>query len=226
MTDLTARRRTALLGYLGFLALLALATAVQPASYRSTRDYISGLAAMDAAHPWIMVAGFQAAAVGLAAAALVLFRLLPSVPGRIATVLMLVSAAATSVAGFARFDCSRNDAACQAQVTAGMSVHSQIHGHAALFVFLPLILSSFLLGLAVWRSGSPVRGRLALLALGCAVVQLVLIVAVEEQHLAVTGLAQRIAVLVQLGLPTLLAVGRWGFATDRAPAPEPALVGA
>jgi hypothetical protein len=205
----TALRNTAVLGFTGFFALLALATAVQPDSYRSTRDFISGLAAMDAAFPWIMVAGFQAAAIGIAAAAVVLARELRSIPGRIAAVLLWISAFGMVVAGFARFDCSRNDAACRAQVEAGMSWHSHLHGLAAIVVFLPLILAAFFLAAAVWRTRSPYRTRLALTELACGVAGLVLTVAVEEQLIATIGLTQRVDVFLLLGLPTLLAAVRW-----------------
>lgn len=202
-------RRIAVFGFAGYFGLLALATAVQPDSYHSTRDFISGLAAMDAAHPAIMVAGFQVAAIVLIAAAYVLVRDLRSASARIAVTLMAVSAAAMSVAGFARFDCSRNDAACLAQLETGMSWHSHLHGLAALVVFLPLILSSFVLAVALWRSRSPYRRRLAMLALVTGLAELALTVAVEEQLFGTVGLSQRLDVVLLLGLPVLLAAGRW-----------------
>ena len=56
-------------GFFGFAGLMLVATAVQPDSYQWQRDFISGLAAMDAAYPALMILGFQLGAVGLLATA-------------------------------------------------------------------------------------------------------------------------------------------------------------
>jgi hypothetical membrane protein len=211
-------RAVAVAGFVGFVGFVLLATALQPDSYDWTRDYISGLAAMDATFPAVMVAGFQFAAIGVLAAAAVVFRVLPRLSARIAAVLMTVAGAALSVAGFARFDCSRNDAACRAQVEAGMSWHSQLHGRAALFVFLPLILAGVFLAVAVLRTRSPHRVGLGVATALLAVANFALTFAVEEQATGVTGLLQRVLIFTLLGLPLMVAVGRWQFPGDAASA--------
>jgi hypothetical protein len=216
-------QKTTAAGITGFMASVAVATAVQPASYDSFRDYISGLAALDASYPWVMMAGFQFGAVGLVAAALLVYRRLPSIPGRISATLLLVAGVALSVAGFARFDCGHNDAACRAQIEAGMSFHSHLHGLAALVFFLPMVLAAFGLAVAVWRSDSPYRRRLSPTVLLWALVQFAITVSVEEQLVAQVGLLQRLDTLLVLGLPLLVTVGPWGFAAGR-PSRERALV--
>jgi hypothetical protein len=210
----TTARTLAVGGFAGFILFVLIATMLQPGSYRWTRDYISGLAAMDAAYPVVMVAGFQFAAIGVLATAVVVVRVLPRLSARIAAALLLVAGLALSVAGFARFDCSRNDAACRAQVEAGMSWHSQLHGRAALFVFLPLILAGVFLAVAVLRTRSPYRIRLGVAAAVLAAANFGLTFAVEEQATDVTGLLQRVLVFTLLGLPVMVAVGRWRFPGD------------
>ena len=208
-------RALAVGGFAGFVLSVLVATMLQPDSYHWTRDYISGLAAMDAAYPAVMVVGFQFAATGVLATAVVVANVLPRLSARIAAVLLVVAGLALSVAGFARFDCSRNDAACRAQVEVGMSWHSQLHGRAALFVFLPLILAGVFVAVAVLRSRSPYRMRLGVASAVLAVANFGLTFAVEGQATDVTGLLQRLLIFTLLGLPVMVAVGRWGFPADR-----------
>jgi hypothetical protein len=60
----------------------------------------------------------------------------------------MVEAAAMSVAGFARSDCSLADAACDTRLTRGISTSAAMHGLAALFLFLPSIIAAFLVAVA------------------------------------------------------------------------------
>jgi hypothetical protein len=209
----TGLRRAAVVGIAGFFGCAAVATALQPSSYDSFRDYISGLAALDASYPSVMMTGFQLGAVGLISAALLLFRLLPSIAGRIGATLVFIAGAALGVAGFARFDCGHTDAACQAQLEAGMSFQSHLHGLAALLAFLPLVIAGFSLAVAVWRSKSRYRNKLGPLVLLWALSQLALTMTVEEHLVSPVGLLHRLDLLLLLGLPLLVAVGRWGFAS-------------
>lgn len=193
-------RHTAIAGSAGFVAAIAAATAAQPAAYDSTRDLVSGLAAQGAHQPWIMVTGFQLMAVALGAMALAIFQRLRSRSGRVAAVLVMVAAAAMSVAGLARFDCSLSDAACDARLEAGISTSGAIHGLSALFVFLPLIVTAFLLAVAVGR------GRLRAVAIAAGTVALALTIGVEEAGGPVAGLLQRVDLAVLFGLPLLVVL--------------------
>jgi hypothetical protein len=216
-----SRLRLAAGGYAGLLAAAAGATLLQPASYSSARDFISGLAAVDAAHPAVMITGFQIAAIGYLATAILLWSLLRSIPGRITALLLLVAAVATSVAGFAQFDCSLNVPSCITGLDERMSFHSHLHGRAGTFVFCSALLASFTLALAVWRSRLPRRARLAAFVLALAVVQLALNVALNAQLLGWTGMFQRLDVALMQGLPLLVVSGRWWFRTE-APTSAPA----
>lgn len=200
----------AVAGTAGFFAAIAWSTALQPAAYDSTRDFVSGLAGRGASYPGLMMVGFEVMAVALVAIAVGLFGRLRSWSGRVAGALVLVSAAGMAVAGLARFDCTSEDAACEARLADGLSTSGALHGLAALFVFLPLIATSFFLAVAVGRGttlyGVPLRRAAVLVG----VVQLGLTFVVESGVTDLSGLFQRIDLLVLFGTPLLIAFGRWG----------------
>jgi hypothetical protein len=208
-------------GFLGFTGLMLLATAIQPDSYQWQRYFISGLAAMDARYPALMIIGFQCGAAGLLATAWLVARRFRRVSGWLGAGLLVIAGLALSVAGWARFDCGRNDAACQAQIEAGMSWHSELHGHAALFVFLPLILAPFVLAIAILREKGQRRGWWAATAVFAGLADLFLIVTVEGQLTSLTGLWQRLSVLTMLGVPLLIAAAPRMLALRR-PVAQPA----
>ena len=211
-------RLTAVAGFAGFFVAMAVATMLQPEQYSSVRDFISGLAAVDAAHPEVMIAGFQAAAVAYLAIAILAWRTLRSVPGRLTAFLLLVAAVAISVAGFAQFDCSLNLPSCTTGLDERMSWHSHLHGRAGTFVFFSTLVASFTLALAVWRSRFRGRARLGATVLAFAIVQLALTVAMNLQLLGWTGVYQRLDVALMQGLPLLVVSGLRPF---DAALPEP-----
>lgn len=204
-------RLLALTGYFGFFLLMLVATALQPDAYSSVRDFVSGLAAADAAHPRVMIAGFQLAAVSYLAIALLVMRTRRSVSGRLTGLLLLVAAVAISVAGFAQFDCSLNDGVCLAKGDAGLSFEGHVHGRAGTFVFLSTWLAGFTLAAAVWRS------RLRWLVLAGALVQTAATVATNAQLFGWPGLFQRIDIVLMHGLPLLVACGLPPFRPELTP---------
>lgn len=208
-TDDTSRT-IALAGTTGYVAAIVAATAAQPAAYDSTRDLVSGLAGQGAAQPWIMITGFQLMAVALGAMAVTFSGRFRRRSGRAAAVLVGVAAAAMSVAGFARFDCSVFDDACSAALAGGLSPSAAVHGLSALLVFLPLIAAAFLLAVAVGP------GRLRWVAVAAGAASLLLTVAVEEIGGPYAGLLQRVDSVVMFGLPLLVVL-----ATARRRAPVP-----
>jgi hypothetical protein len=197
-------------GTAGFFAAIAWSTALQPATYDSTRDLVSGLAGRGASYPGLMMFGFEVMAVALVAIAVGLFGRFHAWSGRVAGVLVLVSAAGMAVAGLARFDCTMQDAACEARLADGLSTSGALHGLAALFVFLPLIAATFLLAVAAGRDttlyGVPLRRAAVLIG----VVQLGLTFVVESGVTGFSGLFQRIDLVLLFGTPLLVAFGRWG----------------
>ena len=146
--------------------------------------------------------------------------------GWLAAGLLVIAGLALSVAGWARFDCGRNDAGCLAQIQAGMSWHSQLHGRAALFVFLPLILVPFVLAVAILRAKGERRGWWAATSVAVGLADFVLIVAVEGQlETSFTGLLQRLSVLTMLGFPLLIAAAPRALALSRRAAHPPRSLG-
>ncbi|MDG6104347.1 DUF998 domain-containing protein [Dactylosporangium aurantiacum] len=191
--------RVAVTGIAGFFAALVLATVLQPPAYDSVRDYVSGLAGVGAHHPYVMVTGFELAAAGLLATAAGLAVRFRSVSAGIAAFLLAVSAGATAVAGLARFDCTFNDAACAAKLEVAISQHAVVHGRAALLVFVPAILCTVFMAVAV-------RGRRATAVLAVtAAVELALMLLTEEAGTSYTGLFQRLVLLLLLWTPPAVA---------------------
>jgi hypothetical protein len=194
----------------GFALAVAVGTVLAPATYDSVRDTMSVLAAVDNPYGEIMVAGFLALAVGLAATAVGLWRGLPVLVGRIAAVQLAVAAVATAVAGMARVACNLSLPDCQAALESAVPVGTVIHGRAALFVFAPLVLAGFTMAVATWRLGDR---RLALLCLGVGVVNVALVFLVEDAGTSISGLLQRVFLLTSVGLPVLVQWRRAGRRT-------------
>ena len=97
--------------------------------YGPRREDISALAAVDAQHAWIMIAGIVALGLGLLALGLGLRGVIHD--GRSTTigpVLLVLTGFSFVVAGFARNDCSSELRACEERVNAGdVSWHHGLH---------------------------------------------------------------------------------------------------
>jgi hypothetical protein len=200
--------RVALLGASGFAVAATVGAIAAPDTYDSVRDTISILAAKDANLSWLMQGGFLALAAGLAAAAVALWRSLPFLSGRAASALLLVASGATAVAGLAQVECNPALPACQPLLEASAS--TTVHGRAALFVFLPLIITGFLLARATGRARMRLTSGVALwpIALIVATVDLGLVLAVEEVGTSIAGLLQRVFLTLCVGLPLLVVARR------------------
>src|SRR5215212_9035161 len=93
-------------GLAGFFAAAVTTAAITP-GYNWIRDAISALAATDSPHAWLMIAGFLAAAAGLAGTGVALWRRFGAHrSGRVAAVLVLLGVPLAVAAGLARQDCS------------------------------------------------------------------------------------------------------------------------
>ena len=191
--------RIAVAGAAGFAVSIALGTVVAPQEYDSVRDTISVLASVDNPHAWIVQAGFLAMAVGLGAAAVGLWQA-RYLSARVAAGLVAVSAVAMVVAGLNQIACNPALAECEAFLDADAPRATVIHGRAALFVFVPLLLAGFAIARATWRRGDR---RASLLMLGVAGLDIALVLLTENGGTAYSGLFQRLFALGSMGLPVL-----------------------
>jgi hypothetical protein len=145
-----ARRRTSFLAACGVLApavffgASAVASSAQ-GGYSNTRQDLSALAALDARHAWIMVAGMVALGVLVLGFALALLiggerRLRP------AALPLLVAGLATAAAGLLRIDCSEHvNPACKARSDAGLlSWHDEAHNLMAALLVVAFALAPLL----------------------------------------------------------------------------------
>jgi hypothetical membrane protein len=158
MNELDSRRvvgAIAVAGPLVFSAVWFVAWALQD-TYSPLREDISALAALDAHHPWLMVLGFLALALGLLALGVGLWGAVDG--GRLARVgaaFVLLAGIGILVAAFARNDCSSQLAACKARVDAGnVSWHHGVHDNVSGLVFLALVIAQLVLARAFRRDRS------------------------------------------------------------------------
>jgi hypothetical membrane protein len=181
-----------------FTAAWLVAGSVQDV-YSPRREDISALAALDAQHAWIMIAGIVALGLSLMALGLGIVGAIED--GRGATVgaiLLVVSGLAFVVAGFARDDCSSELRACKERVKAGnVSWHHQVHDNVGIAVFLVLVLAPLLLARAFRRDNrwrdlrrySLVTGALTLVSL---------LIFGGDSFAGWNGLAERVLIAIPL----------------------------
>jgi len=188
----------AVAGPVVFTAAWLVAGTVQDV-YSPRREDISALAALDAQHAWIMIAGIVA--LGLSVVALGLGLVGAIDDGRSATVgaiLLVVAGLMFVVAGVARDDCSSELRACKKRVDAGdVSWHHVVHDNVGIAVFLvlvavPLVLAGAFRGDGRWRD----LRRYSLASGGVTLV--LLLVFGGEPFSGWNGLAERILVTIPL----------------------------
>jgi hypothetical membrane protein len=145
----------AVVGLGGFAVAVVLAGLTAP-GYDARREAISGLAALDSPHAWIMLLGFLSCAAGLVSAALLLRNRVPTRAGRVAAGLVGISGLLMAVAGLARQDCSDQLASCE---DFGEAVNASgsywVHEYASVLGFLLLIIACFVLARGLSRTARP-----------------------------------------------------------------------
>jgi hypothetical membrane protein len=120
--------------------------------YSVRQEDISALAALDAQHAWIMIAGFLLLGVGTVALAAGLASTLKYPSARVGSVLLMIAGIGIALAGLARNDCSSELLVCAVRVDAGeVSWHHKVHDTVSLFVFLALIAAPLVLARAFGR---------------------------------------------------------------------------
>jgi hypothetical membrane protein len=167
--------------------------------YSPRREDISALAALDAQHAWIMIAGIVVLGLSLVALGLGLVGAIDD--GRsatIGTILLVVAGLAFVVAGFARNDCSSELQACKKRVNAGdVSWHHQVHDTVGIGVFLVLVLAPLVLARAFRRDSRWRDLRRYSLVTGALTLVLLLVFG-GDSFSGWNGLAERILVAIPL----------------------------
>ena len=118
--------------------------------YSPRREDISALAAIDARHAWIMIAGIIALGLGLIALGLGLGGVIHgSRSATVGPILLVLAGLSFTAAGLARNDCSSELQACKERVDAGtVSWHHNVHDVLGVAVFLVLAVAPFVLARA------------------------------------------------------------------------------
>lgn len=197
--------RVAAAGVATFFATSIVTAALTP-GYRSTRDQISALAALDSPYASMMILGFLAAAIGLVSAGVGLARRYgATLSGKIAAGLVTVAGALMVVAGLARQDCSQALPSCVDYGDGALASSSfWIHQYASLLLFLLLVSASFVLVRAVRRTDGfgflKVAARTV--AYGTLALTVAMVVVGFGDH---DGLVQRPYLAVLFGWPILAA---------------------
>jgi hypothetical membrane protein len=193
-------------GVSGFLVTGVVTGLVSPA-YDLRREAVSALAALDSVHAGWMIAGFVAAAVGLVASAVVLWRAVPQRAGRVAAAMVAAAGALIAVAGFARQDCSDQLRGCKDFGEALEASQSYwVHEYASLLAFLLLLVSFFVLARGLRRTG---RSSLAVISrtagVACSTAVALLVVAppfVVDNY----GILQRAVIGALFGWPVVAGI--------------------
>ena len=172
--------------------------------YSPRREDISALAAIDAQHAWIMIAGIVALGLGLLALGLGLVGVIHD--GRSATVgpvLLVLAGLSFVAAGLARNDCSSELQACKERVNAGdVSWHHGVHDAVGVAAFVFLVIAPLVLARAFRTDSRWSDLRRYSLATGALTLALLLVFGAELVRwlerprparlvLAITGLGRR-----------------------------------
>jgi hypothetical membrane protein len=165
--------------------------------YSPRREDISALAALDAQHAWIMIAGIIALGLGLIALGLGLLGAVQD--GRSATigpVLLVLGGLSFAAAGLARNDCSSELQACKERVDSGdVSWHHMVHDVLGVAVFLVLAVAPLVLARAFRTDSRWSKFRRYSLLTGALTFALLLVFGAELFD-GWNGLVQRVLILV------------------------------
>jgi hypothetical protein len=196
------------IGAAGFATFFvaSIGTAAVTPGYRTTRDAISALAATDSPYAYVMIAGFMAAAAGLLATGIALWKRYGArTSGKVAAVIVMLCSGLMVAAGLARQDCSEAVETCIDHGKAPLaSTHFWVHQYVSLAGFVLLVIAGFVLIRAVRRTEG--FGYLKVPARIVAWTNLVVTVAAMTVGFgAINGLIQRPYIALLFGWPILLA---------------------
>ena len=184
----------AVAGPVVFTVAWVVASGVQE-EYSARREDISALAAIDAQHASIMIAGIVALGLGLLALGLGLVNAIhDGVSATVGSVLLVLAGLSFVVAGVARNDCSSELQACKERVESGdVSWHHNVHDLVGGSVFLLLVIAPLVLA----RAFRAVNLRRYSLLTGALTFALIL-VALSEALEGWNGLIQRVVLALPL----------------------------
>lgn len=194
-------------GVLLFLGASVVTGALSP-GYQWQRESISALAATDKAAAPVMIAGFLAAAVGLTATGIGLWRRFRgTASGRVAAVLVTVCGLTLTVSGLARQDCSDRLTTCRDYGAAPLaSTHYWVHQYVSLALFLLMTVALFVLARATRRVQGWSRLTVATRLAGLWAVLVIADLMVDPPALnGWAGAIQRAFIVVLFGWPVLVA---------------------
>ncbi len=188
--------------------------------YSARREDISALAAIDAQHAWIMIAGIVALGLGLLALGLGLRGVIHD--GRSATIgpiLLVLAGLSFVVAGFARNDCSSELQACKELVDAGdVSWHHGVHDAVGVLAFVFLVIAPLVLARAFRTDSRWSNLRRYSLATGALALVLLVVFGVEPFD-GWNGLVQRVLLAVLVLWVVVLGMRLAQIASQPQPAP-------
>ena len=181
-----------------FTVAWVVASGVQE-EYSARREDISALAAIDAQHASIMIAGIVALGLGLLALGLGLVNAIhDGVSATVGSVLLVLAGLSFVVAGVARNDCSSELQACKERVESGdVSWHHNVHDLVGGSVFLLLVIAPLVLARA-FRADSRWSDLRRYSLLTGALTFALLLVALAEPFEGWNGLIQRVVLALPL----------------------------
>jgi hypothetical membrane protein len=201
----TVRRSLAACGILAPAVFggAAIAGASAQGAYDSRREDLSALAALDARHGWIMMAGMIALGALIACLALAVGG---GRPWTLVAAPLLTAGIATAAAGQLRIDCSeRADASCEARSAAGqLSWHDHAHNAMAALIVLAFALAPLAAAAHLRRARDGRRLAIVSLAVSAAIAILAVLY-FSETLPAWGGVVQR--VIAAIALAWAAAVG-------------------
>jgi hypothetical membrane protein len=167
--------------------------------YSPRREDISALAALDAQHGWIMIAGIVALGLGLLALGLGLVNAIhDGASATVGSVLLVLAGLDFVAAGLARNDCSSELQACKERVDSGdVSWHHNVHDLLGVAVFLLLVIAPLVLARAFRADSRWSDLRRYSLVTGALTFALLLVVFAEAFE-GWNGLLQRVLLAVPL----------------------------
>jgi len=199
-------KSAAVVGVGGF-AVAGVVTGLVTAGYDPRREAVSGLAALDSPHAWIMILGFLFGSVGLLSAGLVLWKHVPTRAARVGSGLVVMSAALIAVAGLARQDCSDQLVTCKDFGDAvNASASYWVHEQASLLGFVMLIISFFLLASGLRRTNRLGLATVSRIVGGACVAGTALLVVTPPFVVDNYGIVQRLFIAVLFGWPVAAAL--------------------
>jgi hypothetical membrane protein len=193
----------AITGLPGFLAAATFAGAMT-SGYSMVGQDISSLAALDAPHPDVVLAGFLLLATGTIATSITVRRQMAGRAATAAAVLFGLAGACLYGSAFAREDCATERAACQALEKAGaVSGHHVVHNLVSLLSFVLAIATLFVLPRALRATDRQQLVRPArIVAISSVLLLLLMLTGVVGPA---EGIAQRTFIVLTYGWPLLVA---------------------